>query len=124
MTRHILHVEDDADIREIALLSLEFAGDFEVTQCASGEEALKALETLQPDILLLDVMMPGMNGVQLLANIRAIDALNSVPAIFMTARVQGTELQSLYDVGAIGVIAKPFDPVELGNEINNLIEKS
>ena len=109
MVLHILHVEDDPDIREIAMMSLELTGNFQVLQCSGGIESLKVLETFQPDVFLFDVMMPGMDGLQLLAEVRKQEAFASTPAIFMTARVQSSERQSLLDAGAIGVISKPFD---------------
>ena len=89
----ILHVEDDADIREIAQLALGLSGDFEVVQSASGEEALLMVQAFIPDVLLLDVMMPGMTGRQTLERMREIPALEKTPAIFMTARAQNSEVE-------------------------------
>lgn len=123
MTLNILHVEDDPDIREIAMMSLELAGNFQVLQCDGGIESLKILETYQPDVFLFDVMMPGMDGLQLLAEVRKQEAFSSTPVIFMTARVQNSERQSLLDAGAIGIISKPFDPIELGNQIVELLKQ-
>ncbi len=113
----ILHVEDDADIREIAQLALGLSGDFEVVQSASGEEALLMVQAFIPDVLLLDVMMPGMTGRQTLERMREIPALEKTPAIFMTARAQNSEVEELRDLGAAEVISKPFDPMSLGDQI-------
>lgn len=113
----ILHVEDDADIREIAQLALGLSGDFEVVQSASGEEALLMVQAFVPDVLLLDVMMPGMTGRQTLERMREMPALEKTPAIFMTARAQNSEVEELRDLGAAEVISKPFDPMSLGDQI-------
>lgn len=121
MTLHILHVEDDPDIREIAMMSLEISGDFQVDQCSNGADCLRTLETCQPDVFLFDVMMPGMDGLQLLAEVRKQEAFALTPVIFMTARVQTSEKQTLLDAGALGIISKPFDPLELGKQIISLL---
>ena len=113
----LLHVEDDADIREITKLALEFSGDFDVVQCVCGPDALALLETFTPDVLLLDMMMPGMTGTETLARIRAQPDLARIPAIFMTARAQSPQIEELRTVGAADVISKPFDPMALGDRI-------
>ena len=121
MTTRLLHVEDDPDIREIALMSLEMSGHFTIRQCEDGAKALTCAEDFAPDVLLLDVMMPGMTGPQLLARLREIPALSKTPAIFMTARAQESEKLALLDSGAVAVIAKPFDPIALSDEIRAAI---
>ncbi len=113
----LLHVEDDPDIREIAEMALDLSGKFEVTQCHDGPDALKALEALSPDIIVMDMMMPGMTGIQLLERVRLDAKLKDVPVVFMTARVQASEIQNLIKCGAVGVIVKPFDPITLGQQI-------
>jgi CheY-like chemotaxis protein len=118
----LLHVEDDPDIREIAQMSLGLFEKFEVTQCVDGLDALKTLETLVPDIILLDMMMPKMTGVQLLEKLRQIPQLQAVPVVFMTARVQANEVQNLMECGAVGVIVKPFDPITLSDQIEKFYE--
>ncbi|WP_205626858.1 response regulator [Pseudoponticoccus marisrubri] len=120
MTR-ILHVEDDADIREITQLALALSGQFELHQFTNGDEALQQAAGIAPDLLLLDVMMPGMSGPELLVALRDVPGLAEVPAIFMTARVQKTEIAGFLEQGAIGVIAKPFDPVSLGQQIHDIL---
>lgn len=117
MTIRLLHAEDDPDIREIALISLEMSGAFTIRQCEDGARALACAEAFGPDVLLLDVMMPGMTGPQLLARLRTIPALAETPAIFMTARAQESEKLELLESGAVAVIAKPFDPIALSDEI-------
>ncbi|MEQ6249961.1 response regulator [Sulfitobacter sp. HNIBRBA3233] len=113
----LLHVEDDADIREIAKLSLELSGEFDVTQCDSGPEALEFVKDNTPDIILLDMMMPGMTGKETLELMREMPHLRDTPAVFMTARAQESELDELRAMGAAAVISKPFDPMSLAEQI-------
>lgn len=113
----LLHVEDDADIRMITKLALEFSGMFDVVQCACGPDALARLETFTPDVLLLDMMMPGMTGTETLARMRKWPGLAEIPAIFMTARAQAPQMEELRTAGAADVISKPFDPMALGGRI-------
>ena len=121
MPLSIIHVEDDPDIREIAAMALEFAGDYDLVQFEDGASCLRGLGDLVPDVFLLDMMMPGMDGLTLLGELRARPSHASVPIIFMTARVQKSELQPLLDAGAIGIIEKPFEPIELGARIETLL---
>ncbi|KIN71076.1 response regulator [Sulfitobacter guttiformis] len=120
----LLHVEDDADIREIALMALEMSGEFEVLQCNSGNDALEKVSEFAPDVFLLDMMMPGMTGRETLDQMRKDPALSAVPAIFMTARAQHSEIEELLANGAADVISKPFDPMALSEQIKQAIEKS
>ena len=113
----ILHVEDDRDILEIASLTLQQLHGFEVAPCLTWAEALQTCPRFRPDLFLLDVMMPQKTGPELLADLRRIAGFANTPAIFMTAKVQNAELQSLLDAGAIAVITKPFDPMTLGDQI-------
>ena len=113
----LLHVEDDADIREIAEMSLSLSGEFEVTQCVSGEDALARVKDYTPDVILLDMMMPGLTGRQTLDEMRKMPHLENVPAIFMTARAQVAELDELRQSDAAAVISKPFDPMTLADQI-------
>lgn len=118
----LLHVEDDPDIREIAEMSLGMSGEFEIVQCESGEDALNVVEDFTPDVILLDMMMPGMTGRQTLEKMREMPALANVPAIFMTARAQQSEQQELYNLGAADVISKPFDPMSLADQVKNAMK--
>lgn len=117
----ILHVDDDADIREITRISLEVVGPFTLLQCSSGFEALEQGPQFLPDIILMDVMMPELGGVDTCARMKDIPNLANVPVIFMTAKAQTREMQSLMDTGAIGVITKPFDPMSLPTQITDLV---
>lgn len=120
----LLHVEDDADIREITMMALALSGEFDVLQCESGEEALSQVDGFQPDVLLLDMMMPGMTGSKTLEMIRQNPAHAGTPAIFMTARAQHNELEALMQTGAVDVISKPFDPSTLSDQIKAAMNKS
>ena len=113
----ILYVEDEPDIRTIAHMSLEAVGGFTVIACTSGNEALAAAPTASADLLLLDVMMPGMNGIDTLKALRELPATAKTPVIFMTAKVQAAEVALYKGLGALDVIPKPFDPMELSAQI-------
>jgi two-component system OmpR family response regulator len=125
MTRklqHVLCVDDEADILEVAEMSLATVGDFTVTCLHSGAEAVAKAETIAPDIILLDVMMPEMDGTATLKALQQNPALASVPVVFMTARVQTADVTRYLQQGAIGVIAKPFDPMLLSAQLTELWE--
>ena len=115
-------VEDDLDIQAVARLSLETLGGFTVLTCASGQQALDVAPSFQPDLILLDVMMPGMDGPATLEALRRIDALQAVPVVFMTAKVQRHEIEEYKVLGALDVIAKPFDPMTLHQQIREIWE--
>jgi two-component system OmpR family response regulator len=116
----ILYVEDDPDIRTVASIALEIVGGFVLQACGSGSEALIASATFGADLFLLDVMMPDMDGPATLAHLRRQAPSAATPVIFMTARVQETELAYYRSLGAIGVIAKPFDPLQLAQQVRAL----
>lgn len=116
----ILLVEDEPDIRAVAQLALEVVGGFTVRLCESGEAALAAQAEFAPDLVLLDVMMPGMDGPATLAALRALPQGGDVPVVFMTAKVQPAEIAGYCRIGAIGVVAKPFDPMTLADTLRGL----
>lgn len=118
----ILYVEDEPDIRTIARIALETVGKFQVKMCSSGNEALAAVEEFAPDCILLDVMMPGMDGPSVLKALRQMPSCAHVPVIFMTAKVQSSEVAQYKAIGAIGVIPKPFDPMKLAQTVRELLE--
>lgn len=119
----VLHVDDDADIREITRISLEVVGPFTLLQCSNGFDALEQGPQFLPDIILMDVMMPELGGVDTCARMKDIPNLANVPVIYMTAKAQTREMQSLMDTGAIGVITKPFDPMSLPQQILDLVDQ-
>jgi len=113
----ILYVEDEPDIQAIAEMSLQVVGGFDVALCSSGDEALEKAEGIAPDLILLDVMMPGMDGPTTLMKLREIEALNDVPIVFMTAKAMTAEIAELKELGAVDVIPKPFDPMSLPDQV-------
>ena len=119
----VLYVEDDPDIRTVAQMALELVGGLRLRMCASGQEALAAAADCTPDLLLLDVMMPGMDGPSTLAELRKLPNTAATPAIFMTAKVQSAEVAYYKSLGALGVIAKPFDPMALAQQVRTLWEQ-
>lgn len=116
----ILYVEDDSDIQEIARLALVDLGGLDVTVCSSGREALQVFPGLRPQMVLLDVMMPGMDGPTTMTSLRRLPGGDSTPVAFMTAKVQSHEVSRYRDMGAIGVISKPFDPMTLADQVRAL----
>jgi CheY-like chemotaxis protein len=115
--QRILHVEDDPSIQAVAKVALETVGGFQVLSCASGSEALQKVGEFAPDFILLDVMMPGMDGPQTLEKLREHIDLDRVPVVFMTAKVQPAEIEYYRGLGARDVIIKPFDPMQLAEQV-------
>jgi len=116
----ILLIEDDPDVRTIAAIALEDVGGFRLTLCGSGAEALAQLRQSVPQLILLDVMMPDMDGPMTLAEIQRLALDPAPPVVFMTAKVQPQETQRYLQLGAAGVIAKPFDPMTLSEQLRAL----
>lgn len=113
----ILMVEDEADIQKIAALALEAVGGFTVRMCSSGRQAVACAVDFQPDLMLLDVLMPGMDGPATLYALRELPELAATPVIFMTARAQPQQIQEYQAMGSIGIIVKPFDAMRLASDI-------
>ena len=116
----ILYVEDQPDIRLVAKMALEAVGGFTVIACESGAEALRCAPEARADLLLLDVMMPGMDGPGLLTLLREMPVTAKTPVIFMTAKVQASEVALYKGLGALEVIAKPFDPMALSDQLRRI----
>lgn len=106
-------VEDDPDIQIVASLSLEAIGGYTVRVCSGGDEALAQIDAFAPDLVLLDVMMPGMDGPTVLVHLRARATTAHLPVIFMTAKAQDHEVAAYHQMGALAVVPKPFDPMKL-----------
>ncbi len=121
--KKILYVEDDPDIQTIARMALETVGGFEVLVCGSGAEALEKAPGFQPDIVLLDVMLPGMDGPDTLDALRRLPGLAKTPSVFLTAKALPAEVERYRKLGALDVIAKPFDPMTLAQRVREIWER-
>ena len=121
--KKILYVDDDMDIQLVTTFALEELGKFTVQSCASGSEALACVTEFQPQLMILDVMMPGMDGPTTLGELRRLPVTAETPAVFMTAKVQTQEIADYKELGAIDVIVKPFDPMTLPDQVNNIWER-
>lgn len=120
LLERILLVDDEADIRQIARLALETLGGFKVAECASGLEAPAAAARAAPQLILMDVMMPGQDGPATLKVLRATAATARIPVVFMTAKVQPQEVTAFRALGALDVIPKPFDPMTLAATVRRI----
>lgn len=122
--KRILHVEDDPDIQAIVKICLETIGGYELLQCLSGKDAIEQAEGFAPDLFMLDMMMPGLNGLETLQGLREIESLRDVPAIFITSiNAAGKHEQAIQDM-AIGMIPKPFDAALLSTQVQDLWNKT
>lgn len=120
--KRVLVVDDDEHIREIAVTTLELACGWETLSAACGREAIDIATEECPDAILLDVMMPDMDGPTAFLLLRAGARTKDIPVIFLTAKVQNADRQRYMSLGVAGVIAKPFDPMHLGEEIATLLD--
>ncbi len=119
----VLLVEDDPDIQLVASLALSDVGGLTVEVCGSGREALSLAPHFRPDLVLLDVMMPDMDGFAALRALRANPDTREIPVVFMTARARQHELTRYQELGALGVITKPFEPATLAEALRGLWER-
>lgn len=113
----VMYIEDDLDIQTVVKMALETVSDMSVQICSSGEEALEKVVSFMPDLILLDVMMPVMDGPATLKAFREIPQIKSTPVVFMTAKVQPTEIDEYRALGAADIIIKPFDPMLLADQV-------
>lgn len=118
----ILYVEDDKDIQVIGKMTLETFGNFEVILCDSGKEALEKIKNVKPDLVLMDIMMPEMDGISTMQEFKKDLEISDIPVIFMTAKAQVHEVEKYNKMGVAGVIIKPFEPVSLCSQINQIWE--
>lgn len=115
--KRIMLVEDDPDIQTVTSLALGTFGGFDVRICGSAQEAVECAAQFRPDLILLDFMMPGMDGGDALMALRGIPATAAVPVVFLTARVQPHEIERYRELGSLAVIPKPFEPTALADTI-------
>lgn len=121
MTKRVLVIDDEDDIREVAQLSLEAVAGWEVFGASSGSEGLRVAAEQQPDAILLDVMMPEMDGPSTFRALRAQAATAEIPVILLTAKVQASDRSRFQDLGVSGVLTKPFDPMELARQVSDTL---
>lgn len=121
--QRVMCVEDEPDIRSVVKLALEAVGGYSVLLCGSGKEAIEKGAAFAPDFILLDAMMPGMDGPSTLKALREIPALANVPVAFMTAKVQSSEIAAFKALGALDVIGKPFNPRTLADTVKSIWER-
>jgi CheY-like chemotaxis protein len=119
--RRVLLIDDEDDIREVASLSLETVAGWETMAAASGREGIRMAREMRPDAILLDVMMPDLDGPTTFRMLREDPATRAIPVVFLTAKAQAVEQRVLRELGANGVIAKPFDPLALAAQISSLL---
>ena len=123
MLKSILYVEDDLHVRTPAKLVLEVIGKFEVRDCSSGREALLAARDFHPDLIVLDVMMPDIDGVSTLGLLRRLPHLADTPALFVTGLTTPEDIARYAEAGAIGVIPKPVVPLRLTGQLHKLWDR-
>lgn len=118
--KKILYVEDDPHIQRIGQMALEKVGGFEVKMCSSGSQALSEVSNFMPDLILLDIMLPEMDGLEIQKKLQDNPVSSDIPVVFMTAHVQIDEVEQYRRSGALGVIFKPFDLMTLADQLRKL----
>lgn len=118
----ILIIDDEEDTRSIASMSLGLLGGAEVVEAASGLEGLQKAAEEMPDVIILDLMMPGMDGAETLTNLRKNPATEKIPVIFLTVKGMFDEFERLKNLGALAVLTKPFDPTLLTTQITDILK--
>jgi CheY-like chemotaxis protein len=121
MSLKVLYVDDEPDIREVAIMALELDPEFEVRGESSGLGGVATANSWQPDAILLDVMMPSIDGPTTMLLLKSNEATRSIPIIFVTAKAQSAEIEAFINLGAREVITKPFDPLTLAAEVRRRI---
>lgn len=117
----VLIIDDEEDTRSIASMSLSIIGGLEVMEAESGADGIKMAETEQPDVILLDMMMPVMDGSETLVALQNNAGTQRIPVIFLTAKAMSSEIERLKRMGAVGVLTKPFDPTMLANQVKQIL---
>lgn len=118
----VLIIDDEDDIRSVAALSLGILGGVDVVEADCGRDGISKAASEQPDVILLDMMMPEMDGPATLAALRDNSDTNMIPVIFLTARAMTNEVEKLKQMGAKGILTKPFDPTALANQVRAILE--
>ena len=120
--RKVLLAEDEEDIRKVAQMSLQFRSGWKVTLASNGEECLAKATADPPDLILLDCMMPKLDGYETCRRLKLDPFLRHIPVIFLTAKAQETEVKKGLSLGAVGYLIKPFNPMSLAAEISQILE--
>lgn len=115
--KKILYAEDEVDVQTVVELTIQTMSDYQIKICNNGKELLEQVEEYKPDLVLLDVMMPEMDGPTTYENLQKNEKTKKIPVVFMTAKAQVHEVEKFRETGALGVITKPFDPMALCDEI-------
>lgn len=118
--QRILYVDDEPDIQAIVKTALEALGGFTVRTCDCGADAVTEVPVFKPDMILLDMMMPGMNGIETFDALKALPEMADTPVVFVTAKAQSDELNKYKALGAAGTIPKPFDPITLSDDLHQI----
>lgn len=119
--KRILIIDDEDDIREVAQLTLEAVGGWEVFTAESGSEGLATAQTEQPEAILLDVMMPEMDGIATFHQLQVNPLTRDIPVILLTAKVQTSDQRRFAELGVTGIVAKPFDPMTLTDQVAKIL---
>jgi CheY-like chemotaxis protein len=119
--KRVLVVDDEPDIREVARMSLEMVAGWDVLTAASGREALTCAAAEHPDAILLDVMMPDLDGPATFRKLRGDPATRDIPVILLTAKVQAAEQRQFVELGVNAVLSKPFDPMQLAVRVAEIL---
>ncbi len=122
--KRIMYVDDDLDLQDIVRLGLETRGGFTVTCCDTGNQALEEIKIFKPDLVILDMVLPGMSGLQLLERMRELRGVPWIPVIFLTSKISPQQVEEYKDLGVIGVINKPLNPLELRHQVREIWESS
>ena len=117
----VLIIDDEDDVRSIASMSLGMVGQMDVVEASSGGEGIAAAQREQPDVILLDMMMPDMDGLATIRLLKSSTETSSIPVIFLTAKAMTSEIETLKRAGALGVITKPFNPMMLTRDVQELL---
>jgi two-component system OmpR family response regulator len=121
--KRIMYVDDDPDLQQIVRLGLEIGGSFNVKTCESGEQALEEVDNFKPDLILMDVVMEGLSGTKTLEKLRKNSSAINIPVVFLTSKLSSAQLSHYKELGALGVIKKPLNPMKLTGQVNEVWQK-
>jgi two-component system OmpR family response regulator len=124
LLKRIMYVDDDPDLQDIVRLGLETRAGFTVTCCDSANQALEEIPGFKPDLMILDMVLPGMSGLQLLERMRKLRGVPWIPVIFLTSKISPHQLEEYKELGVIGIINKPLNPLELRHQVREIWENS